>query len=828
MSNFPKPLPPEKLYSPCDLEKLSFRTTAELAPLDEIIGQDRAVQAVRFAVGMHHKGFNLFVLGPEGTGRYTLVRKVLEEKAAQKPVPDDWCYVNNFVETHKPVALCLPPGRARLLREGMEQLIDDLSAAIPAAFESDEFRNRKNAIEEQIRERHEEIFGSIQKRAEKRDVTLIRTPLGLALAPVHDGDVLNSKEFESLPEEEKAKRKEAIEELQAELGKILEESPNWEKGQRRQIRDLVREATCYAVDHLINDLRECWEDLPQVIEYIEAVRDDVIDHTAHFMPEEQDGAQALFGAAGTERSDSGALRRYKVNVLVDNGKRLRSSKAPYRGVVVNEDHPTQPNLVGRIEHQSQFGTLSTDFNLIKAGALHRANGGYLVLDARKVLMQPFAWETLKRIIQAGHIRIESPAESLGWASTQTLEPEPIPLDVKVVMLGEPMLYYMLNHHDPDFRELFKVAAEFDTRIDRDESGILHYARLIAGVAKQEGLRALTRESVGRVVEHGARLTDDAEKLTSHMSSIVDLIREANFWAEEAGANMIHAKHIQKAISAKEYRSNRLSQRIQEEILRGTLLIETEGDKVGQVNGLAVITLDHFTFGKPSRISCNVHLGKGEVIDIEREVALGGPLHTKGVMILGSFLAQRFARERPLSLSASLVFEQSYGGVDGDSASSAELYALLSAISGLPLKQGLAVTGSVDQQGRVQAIGGSNEKIEGFFDICKARGLSGKEGVLIPAANVKHLMLKHKVVDAVRKGRFSIYAVETIDQGMEILTGLPAGEPGKGGNYPIGTVNRKVAAGIDRLGRKARALMVEHIPPPRPNGGDGPSRKEKKE
>jgi lon-related putative ATP-dependent protease len=520
-----------------------------------------------------------------------------------------------------------------------------------------------------------------------------------------------------------------------------------------------------------------------------------------------------------------SFRRYEVNVLVDQGRNApetgdggRVKGAP----LVYEDHPTQPNLVGRIEHQAQFGNLVTDFTLIKAGALHRANGGCLILDIRKVLTQPLAWETLKRALRSECVRIESPAEALGWSTTATLQPEPIPLNVKVMLLGEPLLYYLLTYHDPEFEELFRVAADFDTRMDRNGGAALTYARLIGAIAGRAGLRTLDRGAVGRIIEHGARLAGDSEKLTTHMDTLGDLIREADFWAGEAGADTVATEHVQKAIDAKIFRSDRLRQRVQEEIERGTIVIATDGSQVGQINGLAVIQLNQFAFGKPNRISCRVRLGKGEVVDIEREVALGGPLHSKGVLILSSYLGTRFAREQPLSLSASLVFEQSYGGVDGDSASSAELYVLLSALSRIPIRQSLAVTGSVDQNGRVQAIGGVNEKIEGFFDICAARGLTGEQGVLIPSANVKHLMLRNNVVEACREGHFHVYPVDTVDQGIARLTGVPAGEADDNGEYPIGTVNRAVAGGLAAFARKAREFNAE----PRGRKGERPETKGK--
>ena len=793
------PLPAELLHRRCDPSLLPFETTAELGDIAGPVGQQRAVEAVRFGIGIRAEGYNLFALGPTGTGKSSIVRHFLAQAAERQPVPDDWCYVNNFAEAHRPRALRLPAGRAPAFRKDMERLVEELRIAIPAAFEGDEYRNRRQAIEEGFKNQQESSFGDIQRRASERDIALIRTPLGLALAPVKDGEVVSPEDFKKLPEERQGELKHAMEELQKELEATIKLVPRWEREHREKIRALDEEVTNDAVGHLVDELMERYRDCPAVGGYLEAVRADVAENYGAFLPQggEERPAMPARMAAEPERD----FRRYRVNVLVSNGE---MKGAP----VVGEDHPTQPNLVGRIEHIAQYGALVTDFNLIKAGCLHRANGGYLVLDARKLLMQPFSWEELKRTLQAREIRIESPAQTLGLLSTVSLEPEPIPLDVKVVLIGDPMLYYLLNAHDPDFAELFKVAADFDYRMDRDGDTVLDYARLMGMVARQEGLRPLARDAVARMIEHAARLAEDAEKLTTHMASITDLVREADYWAAQAQAPVIAGEHVRRAIDAQVYRSDRIRQHVQEEIARGTLLIDTAGAVVGQINALSVLQIGRFAFGRPTRVTCRVRIGKGEVVDIEREVQLGGPLHSKGVMILSSFLSSRFAAESPLSLAASLVFEQSYGGVDGDSASSTELYALLSALAEVPIRQSLAVTGSVNQHGRVQAIGGVNEKIEGFFDVCQARGLDGSHGVLIPASNVKHLMLRPDVVAAAENGLFKIYAVETVDQGIEILTGVPAGEKDERGEYPVGSLNRRVAARLAALARKARALAAQ--------------------
>lgn len=799
----PRAIPPQLLYRVCPPEVLPFDSTAELPPVEDGIGQKRAAQALRLALGMRHAGYNLFALGPHGTGKYAFVRNAVEKAQAAWPAPSDWCYVNNFAEPHKPSALRLPAGRARPLRDDVERLIDELRLALPAAFESEEYRNRKTVIQEQFKEKQEQGFQALQERAKQRDVAILRTPMGLALAPIREGEVLSPQEFGALSPDEKQQRQQASEQMQKELGEFLHEVPGWEKDQREQLRALDREITVFAVGRSFEELAGRWTDFPEVSAHLEAVRQDVIENVEDFLPKEP-GPQILLGAAGRPGGEPDPFRRYRVNVLVSNDA---SSGAHPAAPIVYEDHPTLPNLVGRVEHLAQFGTLVTDFTLIKAGALHRANGGCLILDVRKVLTNPFAWETLKRVLRSSCIRIESPAEQLGWSATTTLEPQPIPLDVKVVLLGEPMLYYLLNAHDPEFAELFRVAADFELAIDRDEAGTQLFAGLVGTIARRLGTRALARSAVARVVEHASRLAGDSQKLATHADTLEDLVREADFWAGERAAGLIEERHVEEAIEARTFRSDRLRERIQEQIARGTLVIETEGARVGQVNGLSVLQLDRFAFGKPSRISCRVRLGKGEVVDIEREVALGGPLHAKGVLILSSYLAGRFAPQRPLSLSASLVFEQSYGGIEGDSASSAELYALLSALAEIPIRQCFAVTGSVDQQGRVQAIGGVNEKIEGFFDVCNARGLTGDQGVLIPQANVDHLMLRKDVVEACRAGRFRIYAVATIDEGIAILTGVPAGEADASGEFPIGSVNRAVAGRLAAFQRSAQKFAA---------------------
>ncbi|WP_142848862.1 Lon protease family protein [Telmatospirillum sp. J64-1] len=791
------PLPAEALYRRCDESLLPFETTAELPDLSEPFGQDRAVEAIRFGIGIRAHGFNLFALGPEGTGKSSMIRQYLTAAATDQNAPDDWVYVNNFDKPHKPWALRLPPGCGPELKKGMETLVEDLGLALPAVFESEEYRTRKQVIEAQFKEYSDNAFATVQAQAAEHSIALLRTPVGFALAPMRGEEVLSPEDFQKLPEDEQKTFREHIARLQEQLEQALKALPQHERESREKLRRLDQETAQGSVDRLMENLRRRWQDHEGVSRYLDAVRDDVIEHVGDFLDPDGGEERHPNGPVPRKLSQHPAFRRYQVNLLVTNG---HHKGAP----VVFEDNPTMPSLVGRAEHIAQFGALLTDFTLIKGGSLHRANGGYLVIEAHKLLMQPFAWEALKRALRGGRITIEGPGENMGLLSTVSLEPEPIPLDVKVVLTGEPMLYYTLSHYDPEFSELFKVAADFDWRTERTEAAIQAYARLAGTLSRQEKLRPLHRGAVARIIEHASRLAEDVEKLSTHMASLGDLVREADYWAGQEGADIVERRHIQKAIDAHSFRSDRVRSHILEEIHRGTVLIDTSGEVCGQINGLAVMELGRFSFGHPSRITCRVHPGKGEVLDIEREVEMGGPLHSKGVMILSAFLASRFALKGPLSLSASLVFEQSYGGIDGDSASSTELYALLSALSELPIRQNLAVTGSVNQFGQVQAIGGVNEKIEGFFDVCKARGLDGSHGVLIPASNVKHLMLRTDVAEACAQGLFHIYPVETIDQGIELLTGVEAGLADEKGDFPLGSVNRRVAA---RLNAFTRILMA---------------------
>ena len=793
-----QPLPPALLYRRSDPAELPFGLCTELEEAPGLIGQERAVEALNFALRMRGKGYNVYALGAGGTGRHRMVEDLLRRKAESEPTPPDWCYVNNFGDPQQPRRMQLPPGRGLGLAAAMKALIDELRAALPAAFERDEYRARREAIEQQFRQRSEQAFGVLQRQAESKNIALLPTPTGLALAPARSGKVMSLDVFNELPAADREQLQHEIEAVQTELEATMRQVPLWEREHRDAVQALNRETTGFAIAHQMDELRAGYSDLPEVARYLDGVERDIKENVDDFLaPARPEGGTPIPGPIVRDIEDT-RFRRYQVNVIVDhNGQ--------HGAPVVYEDNPTHQTLVGRVEHLARFGALVTDFNLLTPGALHRANGGYLVLDAQKLVTGNFGWASLKRALEAGQIRIETLEQLLSLASTVSLAPEPIPLNVKVVLVGPRTLYYLLSAYDEEFADLFKIAADFEDRVERTPETTLLYARLICAMTTREELRPLDRDAVARVIEQAARLAGNADKLTTSVRAFLDLLRESDQFAADAGKDAVGETEVQAAIDAQIRRGDRIYRRLQEEIGRKTIRIETDGDQVGQINGLSVISLGNLAFGTPTRITARVRLGRGEVVDIEREVELGGPLHSKGVLILSGFLGGRFGGNRPLSLNASLVFEQSYGGVDGDSASAAELFALLSALAEAPIKQCFAVTGSVDQRGQIQAIGGVNEKIEGFFDSCRITDFTGHQGVIIPASNVTHLMLRRDIVVAASEGRFAIYPIDTVDQGLELLTGISAGQPGADGTYPAGTLNHRIAARLDAFAAKATEL-----------------------
>ena len=792
-----KSLPAQALYRRCDPGQLTFETTESLEKFSEITGQERAVEAIHFATEVDIDGFNVFVLGPPGSGRHTFVQDVLSEKAAGKAVPSEWCYVYNFDDPRQPKSLRLPPGVSRRLAADIENAIQDAQTAIPAAFESEDFQLQREAIAEEFKERQENAFKAIEQVAGERGISVIQTPTGVAFIPVHDDEVIKSEEFEKLPEEQQKKIHEDINELTSQFQHVMRSAPKHARKMRRKIRQLEHDIASLAVTGPVDELKHKYQHIPEIVEHLERMQADIVDNVGLFLSA-QDGPDLPAQVKGMLRSkESSPLRRYAISVLVD---RSDSEGAP----IIFEDKPSFTELIGKIEHETEFGTLVTNFSLIRSGALHRANGGYLVLDVAKVLSYPLAWEGLKRALKSGELQVRSLGDDIGLVSTVSLEPQPIPLNLKVILIGERIHYYLLDRYDPEFSELFKIAADFEDQIKRSDENVEHRARLLATIIRQEKLRHMDRSGVARLMEESARHAGDSERLSADIRQVTDLLREAHYWAGHNGKEMIGAGEVQQAIDSRNRRASRYRDRMQEEMLRDTLVVETSGSCVGQVNGLAVMQLGGFMFARPQRITATVSLGSGKVVDIEREVELGGPLHSKGVLILSGFLSSYYVTDKPFSMSASLVFEQSYGGVEGDSASAGELCVLASALAKIPIKQSLAVTGSVDQHGRIQAIGGVNEKIEGFFDICNKRGLSGEQGVLIPVANVKHLMLRHDVLKAVEAGKFHVYPVDHIDHCLELLTGLPAGDRDTEGEFPDGSVNQKIRGRLLHFAEKLQA------------------------
>ena len=780
-------LPATALRTGCDPEAFAFETTAELADGERPFGQDRAIDALQLSLAVPGAGYNTFVLGEPGIDRHAVVERLLRQHAEQQPAPPDWCYVYNFAEANRPRVLCLPPGQGQRLRLAMQRFVTELSRAVTASLDSDEYRSRLDAIQKDAKEREEGGLQTLGEEAAAQGVALVRTPQGFAFAPMKEGTPIPTEQLEQLGADERERLARAIDALRERLHHLLQALPRWRREMHQRIREATRDAMGLAAGHLVEEVKAEFANLPLVGRFLDEVRQDVVEAGEQLREQSAGDDEEPGGLAG-----SLALHRYQVNLMVGEGADggdARSGHAP----VLACDHPTYANLVGRIDHVAHMGALLTNFTLIRPGALHRANGGYLMLDAVKVLSEPMAWAGLKRALKSARVRIESLPQVLGWVNTLTLEPEPVPLEVKIVLFGERSHYYLLQALDPEFDELFKIAADFEDEVAREPAGVNDLARLLASMARLRSLRPLDRGAVARIVEHAARMAEDSARLSTHTRTLGDLLHEADAQAALAGRAVVTRDDVARAQSLRIRRADRLRDALHDELLRGTLLVSTEGEHIGQVNGLVVTQLGDFRFAYPMRVTATTRLGEGDFVDIERESTLGGPIHAKGVMILAAFLGARYAQELPLSLTAHLVLEQSYGPVEGDSASLAELCALLSALAFVPIRQYLAVTGSVNQFGLVQAVGGVNEKIEGFFDLCRKRGLSGRQGVLIPRANVQHLMLRDDVVEAAAMGRFHVNAVDDVDQAIELLTGLSAGQTNAKGEVPAGTINHLVAS-----------------------------------
>ncbi len=775
-----KPLAVDQYRNSYDAGRVECGSTEELKPLEGIVGQDRALKALTLGLNIEQEGFNLYVSGIPGTGRQSAVKKFIDELAKTKPRAHDWIYVNNFTNQYEPNAIRLPAGMGRQFREDMSAFISEAKRVIPKVFESEDYVNRRDAALRSVENEKAQRFAHIDAVARDRGFLIQPGPQGLLTIPVKDGKPLQQEEFLALPGDEQAAYQKNREELMGELRNTFRQVRDLDQEGAETLEQLNREVALNAMGHRVAALKDKYAKVEEILPYIDAIQKDMVENLTQFMgegPQQQQVPPQFQNPLLREL----AFRKYEVNVLVDNSD-------PDGAPVVFEQNPSYPNLFGKVEKEVQYGVITTDFTMIRPGSIHKANGGYLVMMVEDLFRTPMSWDGLKTALKTGEVTIEEPAERMGFITTKGIKPEAIPLSVKVVLIGTPVINQILYTQDPDYSELFKVKAEFDTSMERTEENVRHYAAFICRLCNSFRLRHLDGSAVAKVVEYGSRLAENQSKLSTRFSHVADIIREANYYAVLDQSERTMEKHIQKAIEEKIYRSNLIQEKLQEYITRGVFLIDTEGESVGQVNGLSVISLGDIEFGRPSRVTASIGVGRGGIMDIEREASMGGPTHTKGVLILSGYLANKFARDKPLSLSARLVFEQSYEGVDGDSASSTELYAILSALSGLPLNQSVAVTGSVNQKGEVQAIGGVNQKLEGFFEVCKAKGLTGRQGAMIPASNVQNLMLKEEIIEAAKAGKFSIYPVKTIDEGIEVLTGVKAGERKKDGTFEKDTVN----------------------------------------
>ena len=796
MSGKPRELSADELWNPCDASLFEFDTTQALPGDIIIIGQDRAVQAIDFGVDIASHGFNIYALGYTGTGRNTTLRTYLDRIAVDQPVPNDLVYVYNFSDANRPNAIALPPGTAVNFRSDMQEFVSDLLRDIPRAFESEDYEKQRETIIREMQEQRNQAFLQLEHKVNEHGFTLLKTAMGLGIAPVLNGQVLTPEAYQQLDEGTRHNIEARQQTLQGEMAETMRSIRDLEKATKRHLQDFDREIAGFSVGHLVEELKQKYGHLEELPEYLDAVQADIVDNVDQFKEQEEAG-EGLSAAMQAGQREA-MLKRYAINVLVDHSQQ---QGAP----VIFEANPTYGNLIGRIEHRSEFGALVTDFTMIKAGCLHRANGGYLVVEMRGLLTNPLAWDALKRSLKNRSIRTEEMGAQLQVVSTVTLEPEPIPLDLKVLLIGDPLTYYLLYEHDEDFRKLFKVKADFGARFDRTPETCHNYAQFIAARCHAENLPPLDREAVCRVVEYGSRLAGHQKKLSTRFGEIADLVREASYWASRREGELTTGEDVQKAIDQQIYRSNRAEEQIQELIDEGSIRVDVDGAVVGQVNGLSVLSLGDYSFGKPSRITARTYTGLAGVVSLDREAKLSGRIYDKGLLTLTGYLGGKYALSTPLGLSASISFEQLYEEIEGDSASSTELYALLSSLSNLPLKQGIAITGSVDQQGNIQPIGGVNEKIEGFFLTCKHKELTGEQGIILPQQNVVNLMLRQDVRQAVAEGEFHIYPVRTIDEGIEILAGISAGELQNDGSYPEDSVHGRVLARLKEIA----ANLKEH-------------------
>ncbi|MBI4688358.1 MAG: AAA family ATPase [Nitrospirae bacterium] len=779
----------ENLYHCCEPSEFPFKTTEDIPPLKETIGQERALRSLDFGLEMDMSGFNIYILGESGTGKMTTIRTILEKKAMDEPIPDDWCYVYSFDNPDAPAALNLPPGTGVTFQKDMDELIAVLRQEIPKVFESKEYERQKTKTLEEFQSKQKNLFADLEQEVREKDFSLRKTVSGLALVPVKKtGESLSEEEYEGLDPKVRKRIEEIGKQLQERLDDVIRIIREEEKNIKERIIRLEREAVLSAIGHRIDEFKIKYKEFQKITTYLEDVKEDILEHLEDFKAQEE-APQVLPFMKGMKQEPS--FVRYSVNVLVNN-KDTKGSP------VVIESNPTYYNLFGRVEHKLQYGMAITDFSMIKAGSLHKAAGGYLVIDALDLLKNIFAYDALKRTIKDNKIRLEDVWEQYRLISTVTLRPEAIPFNVKIALVGNPWLYYMLYNLDEEYRELFKVKADFESRMERDKENTLKYAGFVRTICESKGLLPFDRSGVAKVVEYGSRLAEHQRKLSAKFSEIDDILREADYWARKDNSKVVTSAHIDKAWEEKDYRHSKIEEKMQEAIEEGTILVDTKGAVAGQINGLSVLDLGDYRFGMPSRITARTYAGKAGIVNIERETKMSGKIHEKAILILTAYLGGKYAIKRTLSLSASLTFEQLYGEVEGDSATCAEVYALLSSISEVPLKQSIAITGSMNQHGEVQPIGGVNEKIEGFFKVCKISGFDGTQGVIIPSRNIKNLMLKNEVVAAIREEKFNIHAIDNIEDGIEILTGMPAGKLQPDGTYPEGTLNFIVSKKLEEL------------------------------
>lgn len=771
----------DQLAAKCDPSLFSFISTAEISPLEGIIGQERAVKAMTFGLHMNNTGYNIYMSGPPGTGKNSYAKAILAHTAKEGKIPADWCYIYNFQQPEKPRALSLPAGKGKIFVRDMERLIKNCRHDIKQSLTSEEFEQQRGSLMEQLQRDSGNIFRELEEDVLKLEFALRRSGQGIATIPLKNGKPLEQSQFAELGPAEKANIEENSRKVQKKLEESMRRIHQLETGIRARITELEKDIAFSVLKPGIDAIKANYKKFPKIIAYLDETQADIIEHLSNFKAEEdRDKPLALFTP---KEGDESFFVRYRVNLFVDNND---SQTAP----IIFEANPTYYNLFGKIEGRATMGGVTTDFTMIKSGAIHRANGGYLVIQAADLLKDAWAWDALKRTLANAEAQVENIGESYRTVPITTLKPEPIPVRIKIILIGSPAIHQTLYSYDENFRELFKIRADFASAMPRNNDTIKKYAAFICNLCERDGLAHFTPDAVAGVVDFSSRLADDRIKLSTRFNDIVELLYEANTWAQLENAAEVEAEHVKRAIAEKIYRSNQIEERLNEMTQRGALLLDTEGEVVGQINGLSVYSTGDYNFGRPTRITAQAYVGKAGVINIEREAKLSGKIHDKGVLILSGFLGNKYAKDKPLALTASLAFEQSYAGVDGDSASCAELIALLSAIAGVPIRQNLAITGSINQRGQIQPIGGVNQKIEGFFKICSAQGLNGEQGVLIPIQNIDNLMLDHNIIEAVEEGSFQIYAISTVDEAIELMTDLPAH-----------AVHKKVAHILESMGKK---------------------------